>query len=559
MGVMKVFDGRSAFAAAAISLLAGCGGGSHVVPAHGAAQSAGRQTADFVVSVPPRTTAAGALRTPRYVSPATQSIAITVDAGTAQQQTANQNIATGAPNCTTPTAISSLTCTVTLALAPGPHTFDFTTYDQPLTSGDATQGNALSQNLGFPFTIQQGTTNQIPITLQGLPAGIAVLSGAEQDVTGNQSTGFSLVGFYQADGVTPYARTFTVVATDADGNYILGPGAPALTVTSSNPGVLSDGVVAASTNPNAFVVTPGTYGGTQLPLQLQVTATPATSAPQNSGGSALTANVPIIVAARNAPRVFVTDATNNVVHVYDETGHAIGGAIAVGASPWGIAYDPHDGLLYVANNGSNSIQTIDPVSDTATTTTTIADTPYAIAFDGKNDQLYVGVSGAGIAVFNEALQPQAASGSWNESAGGLPISPTSLLYDARLDRVYVLDAARLIQGYDPNGNAVVSWPVATGTYAMAQDPATGVIYLADESTNGVDVYDETGASVPLPGAFAGMSAADGLGWDATSGRLYAVNDSVPTLDVFDRLGNAIATAGTFPGMGTFSNGVAIVP
>ncbi len=116
-----------------------------------------------------------------------------------------------------------------------------------------------------------GQNNSLHFVLQGIPTGISVLAAANQDVRGDQTGGFDLYGAYKADGTTILPRKFTVVSTDADGNFIVGAGSPTLTVTSSNTGALSNGVVSAS-NPNLFTVTPAGWAN-NTGFQLVVTAT----------------------------------------------------------------------------------------------------------------------------------------------------------------------------------------------------------------------------------------------------------------------------------------------
>jgi sugar lactone lactonase YvrE len=80
------------------------------------------------------------------------------------------------------------------------------------------------------------------------------------------------------------AANFAVVALDADDNLIVGPGAPALTVTSSSSSLT---VAPVAGSPNKFSLTPVTEGGT---VNLNVSVT-------NPGGSPVTSSVVVSLLA----------------------------------------------------------------------------------------------------------------------------------------------------------------------------------------------------------------------------------------------------------------------
>src|SRR5205823_4460329 len=64
-------------------------------------------------------------------------------------------------------------------------------------------------------------------------------------------------------------------------------------------------------------------------------------------------------------RAYVTNQGSNSVTVIDTTTNAVlGGPIAVGSEPNGVAVDPTNHRAYVANNGSNTVMVIDTTTNT---------------------------------------------------------------------------------------------------------------------------------------------------------------------------------------------------
>jgi len=132
----------------------------------------------------------------RYISPATQSIAIAVTphGGSPVNYNADLTPSTN-PNCKA-SLISPLVCTVTLDLAAGSYTATFATYDGLLAGGNAPShaptGNKLSANQNVPLTVANGTANQVSVTLEAIPTSVALVPDASSALSGNTASGFAL-------------------------------------------------------------------------------------------------------------------------------------------------------------------------------------------------------------------------------------------------------------------------------------------------------------------------------------------------------------------------------
>jgi virginiamycin B lyase len=134
------------------------------------------------------------------------------------------------------------------------------------------------ENVGFK--IKKGTT-EIPIVLQGVPASVAFVPAASSSLY-QAASGF----------VLPKCGTskqkVSVFGVDADGNYIVGPGAPRAALSSDDSAQLA--VSAAALQADAFELAPPTspeYPHGNHTIRLTATATPGAQ----SGGAARSSTI----------------------------------------------------------------------------------------------------------------------------------------------------------------------------------------------------------------------------------------------------------------------------
>ena len=211
------------------------------------------------------TTPKAGRRTPRYISPSTNSVTVGVDGAT---------VSPAASTCT------SGTCTLTLHLMLGSHTLAFRLWDEPNGGG-----NELASNTAASCQVTIGASNTCSIIMYGSAASLQMTT-TSANVSGSQAAGFT----YLSSSSTP----FTIDALDADGNEILGVGAitPTVSTTGSE-------IIIATPAPSASPVYTITDTN-PAPQTLAISVTPA----PNSDGSALSTNVSIVggTCAQNAIR-----------------------------------------------------------------------------------------------------------------------------------------------------------------------------------------------------------------------------------------------------------------
>lgn len=230
------------------------------------------------------------------------------------------------------------------------------TYDQVSCNGDdctiPKAANALSSNQDVGFSIADGQADTVNVTLDGLPTDVAIVPVSGGSLSGSTANGFTISKCLASEQVD-------VLGLDADGNYILGAGAPTPHLASSNANVVAV-TAPASTTPNRFTLTGpfanGTPASSAIPsagttLRLTATVTPLAG----SGGSAV-------------------DEAATITVNHDVCGVVTEFAIPTAASDsYNIAAGP-DGALWFTEEAGNKIGRI-------TTSGTITETPLTSGFD----------------------------------------------------------------------------------------------------------------------------------------------------------------------------------
>jgi streptogramin lyase len=278
-------------------VLAACGGGSTpatpgvaagpVAPAGagpsaaGTPATAGTGTLSFAITVP-SAQASTASRSVKYVSPATQSVAVTLQGQTTPLATAN--LSTTAPGCSAGTG--GTVCTVSVSAPAGSDTFVIAAY-----SGANGTGQQLSV-ASVPATITTSSTTRVPLTLNGTVATVSLTLGSTNVPVG-----------------TPATVAVNVVALDASGNQIVGPG------NFSTPVTLADSDTSGTTSLSSTTV-----------------AAPGTSVTLSYTGNSLF-GATITPSINGTPGTAATFAPSGYAHVDFTTPSSLGSLDAIAAGP----------------------------------------------------------------------------------------------------------------------------------------------------------------------------------------------------------------------------------
>jgi len=198
----------TAVAAIAITACSGGTSGSGTLPVSVASPAtAMRSRTTFSITVPKPAPTSFSARRPAYISPATQSMTISIKQGATTILSRTVGLSASSSGCSS--TLADVACTLMLSLNPGSYTASITTFD-----GSNGGGTALSTAQNVTFTVVANQNNLVPLTLSGIPRTILVTAAG--------------------------AHAVYVLAQDADGNFIIGSGAPAfIAARSSGPSLVA--------------------------------------------------------------------------------------------------------------------------------------------------------------------------------------------------------------------------------------------------------------------------------------------------------------------------------
>lgn len=322
-------------------------------------------------------------RGPKYVSAATAGMTIAFAGPTSVVETIG--LTPTSPNCT-PGANGATSCTVSVVLAPCPsasscYSGAIVTYDEIdcVANGNACYvppgANALSANQDIAFSIAAGRSNAIALTLDGIPTSVALLPLPPSTLSGT-----SPGNAFTISKCATTAQNVEVVGLDADGNQIVGPGAPTSPTLSSNSTALTVVSPAPSPSSAAFqLVPPATLASATIPNANTVVQLTGGSTPlSDSGTSAVSSPVSVTfnddvcgvmteypIPTASSDPYGITEGGNEMLWFTEKSGSKIGRISTAGSimefatttassGPEGIAA-AGDGALWFAENSVNKV------------------------------------------------------------------------------------------------------------------------------------------------------------------------------------------------------------
>ena len=401
-----------------------------------------------------------------YVSPATLSMVVAITGPTAVSQTVN--LTPTSSGCTS--TLTNTLCQLSIALKAGSYTATITTFD---AVGGA--GNKLSTAQAVPFTVVAGTSNNIALTLSGIPSSIVVVPGSAFAVT-------SANGIIDLFGTA--ANKMTVEALDADGNIISGNGAPSFVVNVAFGALAVTLTQPTAGAPNVFYVTPpSTYSGSTATLSVQATFnTQQTDGCAQTGANCF-ANAKVNMVPLDAA------ASTTGFSVFQATQSTPFATVSGLSSVRSIAFDPA-GNLYVLNAAGITAYAPPYVAPSYTITTGLYN-PQAIHFDSSGNLWLVNCpTCVGIGTDSVARYPapitSASTPSGYITTG---IAQPSAIADDGAGNTFVANVtgnagAGSVTEYDSNGSliAAITNTVAAPN-ALAYDSAIPAIFVSNPSAS----------------------------------------------------------------------------
>jgi hypothetical protein len=195
--------------------------------------------------------------------------------------------------------------------------------------------------------------------------------------------------------------------------------------------------------------------------------------------------------------VYVTDSLNNVVDVFNSAGVYLGQLDGSGAPQLGelcgVAVGP-SGSVYVGDYGGNAVEKYVPSANP------VKNSDFVSQISGVPSPCQVAVDSAGNVYALSYFGVVRKYNSRGESLGIVDHNTTfSIAVDPATQDVYADEGARVAQ-YDSSGALLDTFPtLATGgnSYGVAEDGASGYVYVSDEENHLVDIYEVPPRLLPV--------------------------------------------------------------
>ena len=456
---------------ALVLLLAGCAGGlsQNAIPqppqSGAPAPSQGDVRGSVIIKIPLKIDA----RRAHFVSPSTRSALLTVApapgcAGCSAKFSEDVSLMPSSSACAQ--TATGIACSMSFGIKPGSYVGSLSTYDgKPnCQSSVSFPCRELSVDQSFGFKAESGKPSVVNVTLDGVPQGFSyyVLDAGVMIDRFAYYADFAMIGAGTKGRILLYAR-------DGDGNAILGPGAPKISVSIAGGGFkaqLGGGNVVTFTAPatmtgGAPTVTYTASGpGCSAPkasckLQGTIEFDPMTGAAEYGTNSiqiypehrydpqpfaTITKGVsgPVALEFDSKANAFVANASNGTVTQYAQPW--AGGPVATYSSglkkPALLASGPN-GDLAVGDADNDVVEVFVPPSTAKVASIAVPAAPSAIAFDSGSN-LWVATAGQ---VARYAPPYTGTPTVILNGAVGIA-NPVSLSYDAFNKSLYVADAGK---------------------------------------------------------------------------------------------------------------------
>lgn len=510
-----------------VIVLAACGGGgrsgippvssNQPIPSATAAP-AKKGTAATLTVIVPHPSSTSAVRRPAYVSPSSAQLVVSVNSGTP----ASYGLTSTSPGCTV--VQGNTQCLLQVPAAAGNDSFTLTIEDG--------LGNVLSKNI-VNATIAAGQSTPVNVTLAGIPASVAIVPGSGSTMEDSANPA------WHVPGLLP--QHVEVEALDADGNVIIGQGAPVI----GTPAVTTGGsyatiVSAQTTDPNAYLLkaTSGKAGGQTVTVSASAQSIKLSDGSQSapvSGGTNFLYTPAVVIAGSEIGGLYSVETTNLLAQF-----SVCGGGCAGLTLASNVATDSNGDMfvetfsslglsqsytVYVFPAGSLSPSNVYGGSNGVTGAG-------GIAVD-SNRTLYVTNAEAFVGSFPHRTEVPAALNAFTWGA----TAPTTALTDStetyltgpistaidKNGRLYVLNQDDTIDIYPAGANSIVPTTIVDATSVsepsgIAVD-ANGGIYVFDQGNSDIAYFAAGATSVTNTISDSSFYNASGALWFDGNGNL----------------------------------------
>jgi YVTN family beta-propeller protein len=250
------------------------------------------------------------------------------------------------------------------------------------------------------------------------------------------------------------------------------------------------------------------------------------------------------------------------VSVINGTTNTIVATIYVDKNPQAIAYNPANGLFYVANTYSNTLSIINGTTNSLIGSIPVGDvpgkSPTGIAVNSVNNTVYVTNMGSNtVSVINGTTN--VVVGNITSGMGGSFFSPTGITYNSDNDNLYVTnrgsDTVSVING--TTNMLIDEIPIdAIAPSGIIYNAANNYVYVTNMGSNTVSVIN--GTTNALVETIPVGLGPNGITYNQNNGDVYVANSINGTISVISGLTNTVYS--TIPiGINNNPNGVSYDP
>ena len=209
-----------------------------------------------------------------------------------------------------------------------------------------------------------------------------------------------------------------------------------------------------------------------------------------------------------------------------ETSAPAGITFPVGSYPFGVAYDPVNGLLYVSNFGSSNISVVDPTSNRVVAWVPVYYGVGPLAVDTSTGTVYASDSVATVWGINSSTNQV----QWNIplTDAGCPYgcAPDPHAYDPANGDIYVTELVTNYVAAIHLNRVVAAIPAGDGPNGGVYDSINGNIYIASEGSSFFsNLTVINGTSNRVVGEVYPVEGGPGLAFDSSNGEVYLCSNA----------------------------------
>ncbi|MGC2260889.1 MAG: hypothetical protein WA594_21440 [Candidatus Sulfotelmatobacter sp.] len=265
--------------------------------------------------------------------------------------------------------------------------------------GETSTSTASAPNSGFNPTHIAISPNKsrlfVAAAASVFPGGVDAIASFNPVFQSTQATGFGAVNMINLPSLA--GQSSGIASISEAGNVV--------TVMLSTP--ITNTVAGASIAINGVFIpgcvlpcNSGAYNGTFPITAISGTTVqytnPATGLAAASGGTASIPNQPVFLNSADNSAIYVANYNSNSVATINTTSNAVTNTAIVGTNPVSLAETPNLLKLYVANQGSNTVSSLNPIDLTPNTVTGFTGVnPIWLVARGDSQKVYVVTEGDG--------------------------------------------------------------------------------------------------------------------------------------------------------------------